>query len=368
MSTKSMKTLCSIFEVTARIKRCISSLAFVAPGLAAFSGTARIEVQMIDDVTSAPVPGVVVVGTFRDDIGWRTWTESARTDVDREVTDSAGRCIVSGKTNCGKAGFFVEEVPKGYYKDVGWNRRFTTKNALGIWQPDDVVVTVRLHRVEHPIPLKVRRIGDHVNVSTVGRFDGTNMLLKFDLAVGDYLPPDGLGKVADMVFSTRVENTLTTNVNRRVERYFDMNNEIYFPGRGNGLIARMPPATAGVRLRIAPDFGYESSSVLRCGDRIKHVGPNVFHEKYTDTDPNRCYYFRIRSEYDGKGNLVGGYYGKIYEDFKLGFNLKTGCSVEFVYYLNPNALDRNLEWDCRHNLADENVDKKKRWRAPPCMP
>ncbi len=84
---------------------------------------------------------------------------------------------------------------------------------------------------------------------------------------------------------------------------------------------------------------------------MKVVPPNVCNEAYGESDPDRCYYFRIRSRYDERGKPVSFHYGKIYGDFKVGCWLREGsCSVEFLYYLNPTPLDRNLEWDMRNNL------------------
>ncbi len=50
---------------------------------------------------------------------------------------------------------------------------------------------------------------------------------------------------------------------------------------------------------------------------------------------------RRPSEYalDEHGNVKSALYGKIYGDF-----------MQFVYYLNPGANDRNVEFDPKHNL------------------
>ena len=334
-----------------KVKVWLIGFALATGGMVAFSDTARVGVQVLDDVTGAPVPNVKIVATFRDNNGWRAWTQSAPVDIDSAETDEKGQCRVSGKTNCGSAGFFLKSVPEGYYASPGWGHRFKTKNIVGLWQPDDMVATIRLQRVEHPIPLAVKRIGDHINASKVGDFNGTNMVWSFDFVMGDYLPPYGQGKVADLVFKSSLVDVESTNNFRRVLKFFDFANEASFPGKGNGILSQMPRPTAGIKLREAPGAGYEPSTILHCGLRKKLVGPNLYQESYSDSDENRCYYFRIRSEYDDKGVLIGGYYGKIYEDFKLGFRLETGCSVEFVYYLNPTPLDRNLEWDMKNNLC-----------------
>lgn len=56
-------------------------------------------------------------------------------------------------------------------------------------------------------------------------------------------------------------------------------------------------------------------------------------------DKRRNYYFRVRSKRDEKGNIISGYYGKIYGEFP-----------EVTYYLNPVVNDHNVEFDVNRNL------------------
>ena len=46
------------------------------------------------------------------------------------------------------------------------------------------------------IPLFVKNVGDHINRSRVGNWNGTNMVFRYDFVKGDYLPPDGKGEIA----------------------------------------------------------------------------------------------------------------------------------------------------------------------------
>ena len=53
---------------------------------------------------------------------------------------------------------------------------------------------------------------------------------------------------------------------------------------------------------------------------------------------------------DKKGKVVSALYGKIDRDFRFDiFNSKTAALL-FTYYLNPNANDRNMEFDPKRNL------------------
>lgn len=313
--------------------------------------TAKFTAMVIDDVTCLPIPGVTVRANFAEDIGWRAWTESSNPDVDVKVTGNDGRCHLAGKTNCGDACCFVPEPPLGYYCGRGWGHKYEKKNLFGVWQPDNLVATIRLQRVEHPIPLFVKNVGDHINRSRVGNWNGTNMVFRYDFVKGDYLPPDGKGEIADVEVDSRVTYLETTNVYHEAKTFFDLTSVISFPGEGNGLIPVITEPTDGIKLRVAPTTGYERAFALKCGTRKQPSGIHLFRKRYSETDPNRCHYFRIRSRFNEKGNLIEAYYGKIYEDFKVSGSLKDGCSVEFLYYLNLNPLDRNLEWDMENNLC-----------------
>ena len=69
-------------------------------------------------------------------------------------------------------------------------------------------------------------------------------------------------------------------------------------------------------------------------------------------DENKCFCFRIRTKFDDKGNVVEGYYGKIYGDVVMKWSYLGVSRVGFLYYLNPTPNDRNLEWDMKNNLCD----------------
>ena len=110
-----------------------------------------------------------------------------------------------------------------------------------------------------------------------------------------------------------------------------------------------PPKEAGIKLRTAPETGYEPMRVCWTG-RMSRT------ECKDNSSDERCYFFRIRTEFDELGKIKSAIYGKIYGDFKI-VGKKNGIKgVSFLYYLNPNLNDRNLEWDRRHNLCPNTKD------------
>ena len=121
---------------------------------------------------------------------------------------------------------------------------------------------------------------------------------------------------------------------------------ISFPGKGNGIRGDIPEATAGIKVRSAPNDGYEEEIVRWKG----WLGEGPREE--SNCDKQRCYTFRIRVEYDKQGNIKSALYGKIYDDF----DLSSLDGVRFLYYLNPTPNDRNLEWDMKNNLCPKPGD------------
>ena len=320
--------------------------------LCACADTAHISAYVIDEITHAPIPSIKVSASFSNDNGWKAWTESAPIYHDTQETDVNGFCTLKGKTNIGRAGCGVDKQGEKYYGAGGRGFHFTKKNLFGVWQPDNLVATIRLQRVEHPIPLFVKNVRPKV---ASGTFDGTNAVLRYDLVLGDWLPPEGKGECADLEIRTKLTIDEVLQVGKYKDwkkTFFTFSNTVRFPGEGNGCRAEMTSPTAGIKLRNAPEAGYGKTIVNRFGVKRKIVGPNVNEAEYSDSNPNRCYYFRIRSRFDDKGNLVEAYYGKVYGDFNFHGRWDLGFrGVDFLYYLNPKSLDRNLEWDIKTNLC-----------------
>ena len=131
---------------------CIFSATFLVS-----ADVAKVGVFVVDDRTGEPMKDVSVTGSFRMDNGWLAFKGGEPPNRDSAVTDVNGRCRLRGRTNCGRMGVWARNPPSGYYAPRrGWGRRFSEKNFLGIWQPDNLVATIRLQRVEHPIPLFVK--------------------------------------------------------------------------------------------------------------------------------------------------------------------------------------------------------------------
>lgn len=324
--------------------------------------TARFSVLVLDEKEVFPIPNVTVRANFSEDIGWRAWTESPKPYVVIEKTDKTGYCCIKGKTNCGRVACWIPQPPEGYYSGGGWGYRFKKKNLFGVWQPDNLVVTLRLDRVEKPIPLFVKRVELTNSLKGIGGFDGTNSVVRFDLMKGDWLAPYGKGETADLEFKSTLVIKDKTWFMMEPRKY----DWVYFYNLGttakclnsdDGFAIVKPNLYAGIKIRCADmPFKTRELSLINIGRNKKYHrnGEDWNCENYKDNYSDRVISFRIRSRYDEKGNLKEAYYGKIYGDFEIQGDEKRGItSISFLYYLNPTPLDRNLEWDMKNNLCSE---------------
>ena len=323
-----------------------------------FADTAKLEALVIDEKTEKPLANVEVTGWFEMNYGWLAVKGSPGPNICKALTDASGRCKLSGKTNLGSAGCYVRHAPFGYYDmSGGGGYDFKGKNIFGVWQPDDLVVTVRVQRVENPIPLFVKKVGVYTysSGSDEDLFDKGDGVLRLDLMKGEWLPPVGNGIVADVVFTRLPRQDFGEGVSGSGIKGQSFRNSmmVSFPGDGNGLVEVVPPHSAALKIRTAPDSGYKPEYLCwsGCNKRLKDE---------TSWDRNRCQCFRIRTRRNDKGEIVEAFYGKVYGDIRF-FGMRRAdrsysyvASVNMLYYLNPNSRDRNLEWN-RENLCKEPI-------------
>ena len=324
--------------------------------------TARFSVVVLDLEEGFPISNATVRANFSKDIGWRAWTDSACPDVAIATTDKNGECKLNGKTNCGRVCCWVSKPPKKYYRDDGWGYKYKSKNIFGVWQPDNLVVTLRLQRVEHPIPLFVKKATLQNFKNGIGGFDWTNSVVRFDFLKGDWLPPYGKGVVADVEFKSTLNIKGKAWFSFEPRKYdwvyfYNLGTELICLNKDDGFSVFAPEPCVGIKIRKAD----ATPKTSRLG--LINIGRNQkFHkngedwdcQNYKDKFSERNISFRIRSKYDDNGNLKEAYYGKIYGDFEIDGNEKKGVTrISFMYYLNPTLLDRNLEWDMKNNLCTD---------------
>jgi hypothetical protein len=168
--------------------------------------------------------------------------------------------------------------------------------------------TILLKKIGKPIAMYAKQI-DSIT------FPEFNKTIGYDLMAGDWVAPYGKGVNPDFLFT---------------ENHPDAKSgytfTISFPHPGDGIQGFTRDWNLGVSgllsSREAPIDGYQP--------------------KYDQTqmpNPDRIYYFRVRTVLDHQGKVVSTHYGKIYGDF-----------MQFRYYLNPTMNDRSIEFDPKQNL------------------
>lgn len=222
--------------------------------------------------------------------------------------------------------------------------------------PGTATVTLVLPRVLNPIPLRVLRLDLHL--------PRQDEWLGYDLAVADWVPPDGQGKRADIRFRyrktfegyrsegaklDRARELSRISAERRGEDFSEETFkdsaghwsgvlEVSFPGEKEGLVVESERYWFYGNLRLphfAPESGYQPGrryAMDTFGPRPRREPVGMF--------------LRTRVQLDSDGEIVSAHYAKIYDDFRFDAR----GTVSFLYYYNPTPNDRNLEFDPARNL------------------
>ena len=254
-------------------------------------------------------------------------------------------------------GWSLAAAKSGYYPlKIG--------NDTSLYMPGCQVITARLDRIISPIPLYVRELRflpskdtpwwiKRQNNNPVA-FDENGFCFSYDFLKSDWLPPWGKGCVADISFQYNKtvighEQIKYSSVVRTNE-YCKCELTIQVMGEENGLVAITPSENAGIKIRMAPEDGYDIKSHVCLKGRVSR-------KKYEcNYRPNAYYAFRVRTDTDEHGRIKRAFYGKIYGDFSLMGTENEITGVRFLYYLNPTPNDRNLEWDMKNNLCPQPGD------------
>ena len=348
-------------------QKLILHAALLFSGISVFANCAKIEALVLDDATGSPIKNVEVTATFWMETKWHQTNGGADPNIVHLRTDASGRCRASGTTDTGYAGCFIREAPLGYYQpDGGGGCSFTNKNSLGIWQPDNLVVTLRLQRVERPVPLSVKKVGTYGGEeSAEDLFSKGNGVLQFDFMKGEWLPPVGNGQTADVEFRRLPHEDLGEAAHDVIkgQSYRD-SMSVKFLGEDNGLTEMRIRPDDGLKIRTSPEEGFTNEFIC-CRGVTKDL------ERFDSYDKHRCFCFRIRTRKNDKGEIVEAYYGKIYGDIRMLQMRHPSvpvASVMFTYYLNPKNLDCNLEWNRDNLCLDPLYPRPQDRRAYKCLP
>lgn len=311
----------------------IALLVFEAPIIAH-----EIELHVVDD-NGDPIAGAEALISFMR-------SGNGDSKVYTGVTGADGKFSASDRIIIGA---FVKVIKPGFYDSV-------IRSGFGAQDHSREII---LRRIENPIPLVVREIEAAV--------PDTDKIVGFDFVVGDWLPPFGGGAVADIevqftnsmngfdytgkklekvlamskrAATARNEEWTETDFNRRVGRW-DATLEITFPTFDGGVIELQEsfvPYSGLTMPHEASESGYEANLEI---ESSTYDSSKI---SYTQTPM----FLRTRVEKRGE-EIVSANYVKL----PGGIAVDARGSVKFQYYFNPDANDRNLEFDPQKNVADD---------------
>ncbi len=285
--------------------------------------------MFVKDDEGKPVKGAEIEGTFE-----RSFSETGGAKF-KDFTDAGGRWQRRGFTSGNVGGTVWKE---GYYMTPFEFKHFklSTKEITPTTHFLPVTNHIVLRKEINPVPMYAREVTLKVPVS--GKPMG------FDFMAGDWVAPDGKGKVADVVMTLWWTKESSTNWSNRVT--------IEFPNAGDGLVKistnqyfkdcefNLP--------RYAPEAGYERE-LRQTSSRegvVRIQDPPV---------PLRdeCFFFRIRAVKAPDGSITKALYGKIRSNYQQNGIAAYGDgdtgTINFTYYLNPDGT-RNMEFDYKRNL------------------
>ena len=287
------------------------------------------------DETGAPVQGVNVAIEFTAARQEQSVTYHGTTGKDGTFS-AQGQSLLE---------VYMEAKKLGHYDS----------RVYGLSPKKDHDLVITIPRVLSPGPLYAIRANPGIPVQ--------NEWLGYDFASADWIAPYGKGKIADILFrfknqfkgyddsvrdlrdeiasskrgyAARKEEWTEEKFKRDAGKW-DAELEISFPGDKEGLFeeARF---LAFSRLKLphaAPEEGYVSTWRYTS----KTYSPPTARD-------NVGFFVRSRVKLDAKGKIVSANYAKIVGDI---YCAATGV-LRFTYYYNPQANDRNLEFDPKRNL------------------
>lgn len=267
----------------------------------------------------------------------------------RGKTNAEGKFSVEGmgrglaKIEVKKDGYYVSQKTVTCYEGTPEQIRKTGK-----FFPWDPVVDVMVKQVGRPIPMIVRS-GDRSKSWLKPKIEQIGKELRWDIVEGDWLPPHGKGKEADLILKFDSFYESESNKSAKVSIKFANSNDGLLPLRilrGKESLLKHP--------REAPIQGYATREI--------ELSSKVSEDWRLNNNSPKAYFLRVRTQKNESGKVTSALYGKITVPFRLYPPVVRHRLplLHFDYYLNPTPNSRNLEFDQINNLAPD-APKGGRW-------
>jgi len=297
----------------------------------------QVTFHVVDD-SSNPISGLgFVEGAFII----TSWNHPASVTNVSGITDSKGNVTLSLPSENGQLGFGTKYGTEGYY---GTHDDYHFENQIGgKWQPWNPTVDVVVKPILNPIAMYAQA----VRLTLPAK----NTPVGFDLEAGDLVAPYGKGITSDFIFTLNEKVPFVSG-----NQPYDITNTLSFSNKGDGIQSVIgSPLNQGSTLRLprfAPEDGYQPT----LPQELSLVGNKRLNGADNET---QNYFFRVRTVLDESGKVKSTLYGKISGPLICG----PQGYLQFTYYLNPTANDRNMEFDPKKNLF-KNLSDLQQVNAP----
>jgi hypothetical protein len=237
----------------------------------------------------------------------------------KESVDGEGRVGFEGNTIWNEQGGNVHA--EGYYPSI-FSKKYTHNKVLNRWEPWNPTLEIKMRPKKNPVAMVERRVRWR---SIPDEEDAVG----FDLEVGDWVAPHGMGRVSDLILTT--SSYMQDGKKGSEARYI-----LSFANELDGIqIYRFPS-----EIRSSFKWPYEApiQGYLSVLEKYKHWDVNGAPDNSNYDDENN-YIFRVRSRELEDGSVAG-----CYGVFKGELEFIPQGKVRFNYLFNPEVGERSLEW------------------------
>ncbi len=235
-------------------------------------------------------------------------------------TDSSGLFQASGSPQLRMS---VRLEKNGYYNT----------NSDRLSRKQDHNLTFVLRRIKTPIPLYAKRL--QVVAPVLDKEFG------YDCEVGDWVNPHGKGRTKDLVFNPIIHHETDKYTNYHYELAVSFSNE------KDGFVKFEQNTASEFK---APYELPKNANFQNSWRYFKKREPGKGIE--TNSEPSKGYFFRLRTQVDGNGDIISCHYAKAFGDIP-----------DLKIYFNSTQNDRNLEFDSEQNLFT-NLEPTEQVREP----